>query len=78
MKKYLVTVPYTVLVNVEVVAASEEEAKEFAVPLATLINYHSNGGTKKLIGPCAFPSALSYLIIHKLGRSLKGITILSR
>lgn len=51
MKKYLVTVPYTVLVNVEVVAASEEEAKEFAVPLATLINYHSNGGTKKLIGP---------------------------
>lgn len=51
MKKYLVTVPYTVLVNVEVVASSEEEAEEFAVPLATLINYPSNGGTKKLIGP---------------------------
>jgi len=51
MKKYLVTVPYTVLVNVEVVAASEEEAEEFAVPLATLINYPDNGGTKKLVGP---------------------------
>ena len=51
MKKYLVTVPYTVLVNVEVVASSEEEAEEFAVPLATLINYQGNGGTKKLVGP---------------------------
>ena len=47
MKKYLVTVPYTVLVNVEVVASSED-AKEFAVPLAELINYQDND---KLVGP---------------------------
>lgn len=51
MKKYLVTVPYTVFVNVEVVASSEDEAKEFAVPLAELINYKSNGETNKLVGP---------------------------
>ena len=35
MKKYLVTVPYTVLVNVEVFADNEREAEEYATELVT-------------------------------------------
>ena len=53
MKKYLVTVPYTVFLDVEVVAANKREAEEFATEVAYVTNYCGNGGSNRLVGPVA-------------------------
>ena len=42
MKKYLVTVPYIVWVNVEVEADNEEEAKDIATEKSGLNSYCDN------------------------------------
>jgi len=42
MKKYLVTVPYIVWVNVEVEADNEEEAKDIATERSWLNSYSDN------------------------------------
>lgn len=50
MKKYLVTVPYIVWVNVEVEADNEEEAKDIATEKSGLNSYCGNGDSDKLVG----------------------------
>lgn len=51
MHKYLVTVPYTVFLDVEVFADNEREAEEFATEVAYVTNYCGNGGSNRLVGP---------------------------
>lgn len=50
MKKYLVTVPYIVWVNVEVEADNEEEAEDIATERSGLNSYCGNGDSSKLVG----------------------------
>lgn len=47
MNDYVVTIPFTIFVNIEVTANNEEEARDIAVYLT---NYCGNGGSSKLIG----------------------------
>lgn len=50
MKKYRVSVPYVVWVDVDVQASDDDNAIEVAMEEAYLCGYAGNGSTTKLVG----------------------------